>query len=525
MRKGNGQYGHDIDAMWTASQMQWDVEDRIVQVHGHRNSHMVPTRTSPEALSFNLEGQVEFGGHMRFATLDESGWSTVDIRSRTFRTMVEGRLIDEAEERQPHGNAAPLTPWAREGRATLEPIRPETLAAFQDHRMIAVFQSASMPHVSSVNFTKAAFYEKGWDAYTTVARGLFLDNVDDTVVSRSYPKFWNHGERRETSDEALQAELRFPVEAFEKANGFLCVTGYSERTRELVISSKSRIEGPFAEWAREILANTLGAAGLERLMRFNRDQKASLVFEIVDPVNDPHIIEYAEAGIVLLGCVRRAESFEQADYQTLQRIAKWIGCPVKKRLFHGVSSWSALRGIMDRAENDPNWLASSPIEGLVIQDAAGYQYKVKASFYRDWKRMRGAVERIALSRRSGKPFDRERYADMPTFQTFLDWADRLPDEALGIGIIALRNMWLRDPAAAEAMGTAPVPISERPKDMTGFLKGVDAIAAQIAKGTAKTATVRRMIDGAQDDPDRRTAFEAHPAAATLRAFVRTSEAA
>jgi predicted kinase len=511
-RKGNGQYGHGIDAMWTQSQ----AESGIVQVHGHRNSRILPVITSPEGLSINLEGQVEFGGNMRFAVLSSDGWTPIEVRSTRYRTMVEARMIDEADERQPHGDAAPLTPWMREGRNTLDPIRPETKAAFDDHGMIAVHQSPSMPHVSSVNFTKQAFWSKGWDAFTTVARGLFVDNVDDTIVARSYPKFWNHGERHETSDEGLQANLQFPIDCFEKANGFLCVTGYSERTGKLIVASKSRVEGPFAEWAQEIVAEKLGPAGMERMLRFNRDQHASLVFEVIDPFRDPHIIEYSETGIVLLGCVRRSEEFEQMDYVTLQKLAKWLGCPVKQRIYHGVKGWVALQAIMERAENDPSWLANAPIEGLVIQDHAGYQYKVKASFYRDWKRMRGAVERIALSRRSGKTFDRERYADMPSFQAFLDWAESLNDEALGLGIIALRNMYFDDPEAAAAM-VAP-PMAAKPKDMTGFLKGVDAIAAQVAGGTAKKETVRKLLASAEADPDKRPAIAAHPSFEALRAY-------
>src|SRR3546814_4176389 len=61
------------------------------------------------------------------------------------------------------------------------------------------------------------------------------------------------------------------------ANGFLCITGYSERTGELIIASKSRVDGTFAEWAQALVAEKLGPAGMERLMRFNRDQKASQI--------------------------------------------------------------------------------------------------------------------------------------------------------------------------------------------------------------------------------------------------------
>src|SRR3546814_13939691 len=100
-----------------------------------------------------------------------------------------------------------------------------------------------------------------------------------------------------------------------------------------IIASKSRVDGTFAEWAQALVAEKLGPAGMERLMRFNRDQKASLVFEAIDMTNDPHIIDYAENKLVLLGCVRRHETFEQLGYDDLVKLASWLGCEVKERIF------------------------------------------------------------------------------------------------------------------------------------------------------------------------------------------------
>src|SRR3546814_4246214 len=81
---------------------------------------------------------------------------------------------------------------------------------------------------------------------------------------------------------------------------------------------------------------------MERLMRFNRDQKASLVFEAIDMTNDPHIIDYAENKLVLLGCVRRHETFEQPGYDDLVKLASWLGCEVKERIFPKIKDWPAL---------------------------------------------------------------------------------------------------------------------------------------------------------------------------------------
>lgn len=521
LRKGNGHYGHGIDTMWVEAER----DSGLIQVHGHRNSRLLPVLAAEagSAKSFNLEGQVEFGGHMRLAVLDHEGWHTIQIRSREFRTMQQARAIDNAAGRKTFDDQAPITPWAARGDDDLTPLSDEMLEQFQNHRMVVVNQQDSMPHVSSIGFTKSAFYSKTWDQFTTVARGLFIDNIDNSVVARSYEKFFNHGERPETQDAGLQERIVFPVDGFDKLNGFLCITGYSERTGQLIVASKSRVDGPFAEMAQDLVAKKLGAAGMERLLRFNRDQKASCIFEAIDMGSDPHIIDYAEDRLVLIGCVRRHETFEQVDYDTLVGIAKWLGCEVKERLFPRIRDWRALSAIMERVENDPKWRRDNPTEGIVFQDSSGngvgadFQWKSKAWFYRNLKRCRSGVERIALCRRKDAEFDRERYEDMPQeFRDLLDWAQTLPNEALEIGIIALHKMFKGDRSKAEAMGSAPAP---KAKDMSGYVRALEAMAIQITNGTAKPESVRRMVEAAQGDDDKRMALDGCEAGDVLKAFV------
>lgn len=515
-RRGSGHYGQSIDEMWTEAEAQRPEGPRY-QVHGHRNSKMIPIQASK--YSFNLEGQVEFGGHLRFAILDETGWNSIQIRSKEYRDMQTERAIAESYKRQPYGSEAPIVPWIREGRDTLDPLSEKTLASFENHRMIAVNPSSSMPHVSSVNFTKSAFYSQTWDSYTTVARGLFIDNIDNSIVARSFEKFFNHGERPETSDEHMEGNLVFPIQAFDKINGYLGITGYSERTGELIVASKSRVEGDYAQWARDLLEAKLGAGGMEKILRFNRDQKASLIFEIVDMKNDPHIIDYPESRVVLIGCVRRHEVFEQVDYEMLAKIASWLGSEVKERINGKIPNWRALQGIMDRVEKDPKWQSHNPTEGIVFQDAAGFQWKSKAYFYASWKRMRSAIERISLCRRKNLEFDLERYADMPEFADFLQWAQTLPDAALSsdVGIIALRNMWFNDRGAAENMGER-YETPEKKKDMSGYVRAVQSVAKQIQNGTAKIETVRKMLSAANDDENKREALSEMDEKEILRSF-------
>lgn len=525
LRKGNGHYGQGIDAMWGEAER----ETGRVQVHGHRNSRMLPVLASPEGagLSFNLEGQVEFGGHMRFAILDQSGWSTIQIRSKEYRTMVEANQIDRAAGRKGHGNEAPMTPWAERGDIELQPLSGETMEKFRDHSMIGETVSETRPNVSSWNFTKSAFYTQNWDAYTSVARGLFIDNVDNTVISRGAPKFYNTGERPETEVKAILASGHGTAQAYLKENGFFATVGYSERLGELIVTSKSRIEGTFPDMANEMIDAKLGEAGRERMLRLCRDQKACLMFEVVDMTRDPHIIKEPGDKLVLLACIRRDEVFEQVPYDTLVRLAAWIGCDVKECVNPNIKHPRALEAIINRAAEDPNWRKDAPSEGLVIEFEDGFMVKVKALYYAAWKKARGAVERIAMTRRKDVEFDQARYADVPLIADFLDWAQTLPTEALGLHIIDLRDAWegaedaryTRD--QVEAMGPRPQP---KTKDMSGYISALEGMAARVSAGTAKAESVTKMLEAGASDPDKQAVLDSHPSAAVLRSFVEDARA-
>lgn len=517
LRAGSGHFDQSVDTLWA----EHEAGTGRVQVHGHRNPRLAPADAAPG--SFNLEAGVEFGGHLRFLTLDEGGFTPLDIRSTEFRSMQDDFRFRDSLGKQRFGVTAPIMPWILRGEEALEPLTAATLQGLEDHAMVSIRPQASMPHVASVNFTKDAFFSAAWDHYTTMARGLFIDRLDQTVVARSYPKFWNHGERPETSDDALEAGLSFPVIGYAKENGFLCITGYSERTGELVIASKSMVDGSFAEMAQEVVRDKLGAAGLEKLLRFNRDQKASLVFELIDPVRDPHIIAEAEPRLVLLAAIRRHERFEQCAYADLEKIGKWLGCEVKAQVCR-ITSWPALQALMARVETDPKWQRGAPLEGLVLQDAAGAQLKVKSWYYASWKRMRGAVDRIALIRRKGTgSFRADRYAEMigyaEIFGPFLAWAETLPSSALELGIVELRRLWTTDPKAAETMAPLATDARPAPRDFRAILKGAEALAGQVAAGRAKPDSVRRFVEKTADDPEMRAAFEAHPSAAVLTGFL------
>lgn len=507
MRKGNGRYAVDVDAMWS----EQEAGTGRYQIHGHRNLIMYPPMSTP--LSFNLEGQVEFGGHMRFMRLDENGFAPVEVRATNFRTMQEDVAFNRAIDRMSASHFPPILPWASTD-VVAGTISDETARSFHDHEMIAVKQLDNLPGCVSVNFTRNAFSKGHWDTYTTLARGLFVDMEDNSIVARSFPKFFNRNERPETTDEGLVARVKFPLTAYEKLNGFLCITGYSERLGLPVIASKSRADGTFADMAQDVLRQSVGDAGMERILRLNRDQTASLVFEIEDPERDPHIIKLDRPNAVLIACIRRSEEFEQASHDDLEKIAKWVGCDVKKVVAR-LPNERALASFNHRVENDPKWVFEGrKVEGCVIEDQAGAFYKLKSSFYRNWKFMRSAVNEIRNARVKGTEPRLGRFASVPEeFLEFQKWACTLSATALETDIVALREAFHGDRGRIEMIvDDGPVHVKSGPSAEDRYAALID----QISRNEKITPEgLAGFLKVGLDDPKKADILRGHEAFAGL----------
>ena len=77
MIKGVGSY-NDFEKV--ADSFVNNTSDNCYQVHGHRNTKQLPTRVNRRC--FNLEGQVEFGGHLRCLDLLQDGsFDIIEIKN------------------------------------------------------------------------------------------------------------------------------------------------------------------------------------------------------------------------------------------------------------------------------------------------------------------------------------------------------------------------------------------------------------------------------------------------------------
>lgn len=244
--------------------------------------------------------------------------------------------------------------------------------------------------ISSFNFSNKCFFDKAWDSVNTKARGLFVKN--NNVVARSYNKFFNIGERPETEMASLRKNLMFPVCAYVKSNGFLAmISADPVENGKLFIASKSTNEGDFAEYIRDVLDKTLTTAQQEEFAEYLHKNDCTAVFECIDPIHDPHIVEYSHPHLVLLDLVYNDFNYSHAEYNTLLDVAGHFGfyCKVLSKV---IANWQEFEAFIDK------WAARAYIEGFVFEDANGFMVKYKTPWYKNWKQARGVLQQVWTGR-------------------------------------------------------------------------------------------------------------------------------
>lgn len=377
--KGAGAYeeADQSDASFTAT-----TPENTFLVHGHRNRYSSPTRSS--ARTFNLEGKVEFGGELRTVTLTADGFE-----ERPIKSDIDG----SATLLEPAGDMPGVT---EDVSVLLEQMRKsgDIYEKPQDGT-----------HISSFNFKRDVFFNKSWDSLNVHARGLFINTETKAIVARAYEKFFNVGERPETQPDNLAGSLQFPVRAWVKEDGYLGLVGYDAETNQLVFASKSSLTSEFAQMLRaqfDALAPQGSRIRNEITLYLQSEGGKTLVFEVIEPLKDPHIVGYDSARLVLLDIVKNRAVFEAMDGKERSRIAKLLGCQTKRQAAL-LKDYAALQGWLRAVQQFDYRHDGDNIEGFVLEDARGFMVKIKLPWYAFWRQMRTQLEHLQAGKAAKLP--------------------------------------------------------------------------------------------------------------------------
>lgn len=316
----NGEaYSRDIDAIWGDSEMN------LIQLHGHRNNfaHFDECKNT-----VNLTSDGEF----RWVTITKDGYQPHCIKS------IDGaRLIDN-------------------------------VIADHDIKTMKVADG-----LYSHNFTREVFRDGRWTPRTIKARGLFSDGED--IVGRGFDKFFNVDE----NENATLDSLVYPVTAHKKYNGFLAITFWNRKLNKLEVMSKSGGER-YSQLAMDVLTNT---GNLAKLMGWfatrPQAQDTSVLFEIIDPINDPHIIQYDHPMAKPLAVI---DNIEQGTFDLNGE--RYFEIAQRNEVFTARNKEELKTEISQYMEEKPL------TEGLVLR-GQNKLLKIKTPFYLKAKELRGAI--------------------------------------------------------------------------------------------------------------------------------------
>lgn len=409
MIKGVGQYAD----MELACENFEKHSSPICQVFGHRNIEDKPICVRN---SYNLEGAVEHNGYLRAIELyyDES-----NNEIQAIPHYIKNNYVHKEE-------------------LTIEDKKVLDIDdVITEMRHSPLVKESKFNNISSFNYTKSAFRKGVWDSVTTKARGLFINTNTKDIVARSYNKFFNINEVEDTQLIFLKSKFEYPIKIFEKYNGFLGLIGYDEESDELLITSKSALNGDHVEYFKNILENNLDV-DLDEVKNFVKKEHCTLVFEIIDPVNDPHIIEYTEPDIRLLDVIYNKIELDKMSFEDVYHVGKMLDFKVKE-----------LVTVINNTEEFFNWyyevtdedykLHGEYVEGFVIEDKKGFMCKIKCDYYNKWKFCRNILH---ATKRQGYIVNTSSLTNK-FFNDFYNWCkenrDRLPDN-----IIITRNMYLKE---------------------------------------------------------------------------------
>ncbi|MEY8736479.1 RNA ligase [Lactobacillus sp. AN1001] len=332
--KNGSPYEQDVDGKINLMKVTGDFQaqfDFPKQIHGHRNDY-------------------DWGTNQLFGTYN----LTKDGKFRWI-TLTKGDKNVEAHE--------------------IDSIDGETFVS-------KVFSDENIKHVEledgiiAHNFKRKVFDKGLWTDTTTHARGLFTKG--DKIVGRGLKKFFYDGQTKESTLDNLE----YPVRAYEKHNGFLAITFKDSDTGKIHIMSKGGGE-KHSKIARDVIASDKSSnerydTVMDELKALlNEYPNASVLFEIIEPDLDPHIVKYTKPQAIPIAIIENTEEGKVKPLSTAKN-------PVEFTAYTKQGLDSMLG----------QWLNDNPTtEGLVLYGANGLMIKEKTDFYNKAKELRKAMEK------------------------------------------------------------------------------------------------------------------------------------
>lgn len=205
-------------------------------------------------------------------------------------------------------------------------------------------------HLAIFSYSDSCTYDRMWNDYTLISRGLILDMADKRIAALPFPKFFNVGEHQGSIPE-------LPFETFEKMDGSLIVLfHHAGRWR---CATRGSFKSDQAMWAQAI-ADKSDLSALET--------GTTYLLEAIYQANRI-VVRYNVEGLFFLGAY--TVSGHELSYNELADVAASVGWGIAKR--HKYGSVSELLSLSKNLTSNE--------EGFVIRFQNGLRLKIKGEEY------------------------------------------------------------------------------------------------------------------------------------------------
>lgn len=354
--QGSGTRSSNVDTLFNKNKPLLDESEfTYYQIHGHRNSYNVDIQ---QRYSFNLEGEVEHGQFLRTLRLD-SEFTPKEVKNTVYDTTLLSNRI------------------------TKYTTVKELVQKLGENPMIN--STPTEGDIKSFHFNRNVFYNGLWNSQSVTARGIHIDTLYNKIIARGFDKFFNS-----TEESMLFEKLNYPAVAYEKLNGYLGMA--SIYNGEFYLTSKSDSKAEHSIIFSDFFHEKFNAEQKKIMKEFIIENDVTLVFEVIMPELDPHIISYDSNDVILLNIVKNKVIFETLDWEEVTSLAKKVGITHAK-VIQVINSEEEFKEFVLKSNNENVFdMQANHIEGSVISCPDGYMTKIKNPFYLYWKFIRSQLE-------------------------------------------------------------------------------------------------------------------------------------
>lgn len=203
-------------------------------------------------------------------------------------------------------------------------------------------------------YTQIVMFEKEWNIFSIISRGLILQPESKRVVATPFPKFFNYGEFPLFGSDEASDKAKF----YEKLDGSLgIVFSHNGQWR---CATKGSFTSEQAVWGTSHINAHFDLSVLE--------EGHTYLFEIIYPENQI-VVSYDYSGMVLLSAYDD-QGFEY-DHARLDALANRLG--VRQAMLHSINDLAAALEEAERIDKNS--------EGWVVRFDNGHRIKIKGSEY------------------------------------------------------------------------------------------------------------------------------------------------